>query len=154
MTESIFNMITANEVFEENINKYIVIKTEETKNKINDENYKGTYCDASGKCFGDKFFIDISGGVINSNISANKIYGFPKINNINIDDLIKLMNVSSVDIYLNKNYIYPSEKSKYVYYDLSNNDIKDIIKLTNGTTPSSFYTGSPYIFTQNNIAQE
>jgi hypothetical protein len=151
MTESIYNMIEANDVFEDNINKYIKIKTEETIKEMNTDIYKGTYCDSNNKCLGDKFFIDISNNIINSNISATSINVFPKINN---NDITNYLNVD-LNSDINLNYLYPLDANKYVYYDLSNNKIKDIVKgIMNGSNPRSFYTNAPYIFTQNIIKEE
>jgi hypothetical protein len=151
MIESIYNVIEANDVFEDNINKYIKVKTEETIKEINIDTYKGTYCDSNNKCLGDKFFIDISNNIINSNISATSLNVFPKLNN---NDITNYLN-QDLNSDINLNYLYPINTNKYVYYDLSNNNIKNIVKgITNGSDPRSFYRNAPYTFTKNIISDE
>ncbi len=150
-SEGIYNLNSVNEKILNDINEkyndiYNGILNDEINTKIFDT--YNTYNDScsNNNCLNFNLFNQIKNNNLTLDISTNTINKFPKLNNQRIENYF----TNNINKDINTNHMYSPKLENYIYYDLSNNEIKNIISLKDVNNPVDFLSKSPKSIFPNN----
>jgi hypothetical protein len=147
-SEGIYNLNAVNDKILKDINEnYIDIYNDILIDELNTKNFDTYNYSCSGNnCLNFNLFNEIKNNNLTLDISTNTINKFPKLNNRYIENYFR----NNINKDINTNHMYSPKLENYIYYDLSNNEIKNIISLKDVNNPVDFLSKSPKSIFPNN----